>query len=294
KLKVNEPLIGRASKDRTVPRWLGQTGNHRIRVRGGRLIRQPLAGSRAVCSKKRLSVLRETSRCKTCSPSSTALRSGLRRCDRSSAESSRCRNWRSCGRAGTAPLRPYFPPPKAGRAFGTYVWRAGLDLQSPAIQWGSSGVPMKREGPLEMGSPECMQAGAANECEKRRECEQRRCKGDVGRSVTNASSAFIKGGYLVSKPEEILHHNSTNEWLPAAHRASVSSGDLPGQGGHMTLYVIRGDSVTAHGSAPAIVSQGELVVQSIDDIEASGLSKVELTAIWNALPGTAKLAKFKD
>jgi hypothetical protein len=62
----------------------------------------------------------------------------------------------------------------------------------------------------------------------------------------------------------------------------------------MTLYVIRGDSVTAHSSAPAIFSQGELVVQSIEDIEASGRSKVELTAIWNALPGTAKLAKFKD
>jgi len=62
----------------------------------------------------------------------------------------------------------------------------------------------------------------------------------------------------------------------------------------MTLYVIRGEGVTAHSSAPAIVSQGELVVQSIEDIEASGLSKVELTAIWNALPGTAKLAKFKD
>ena len=62
----------------------------------------------------------------------------------------------------------------------------------------------------------------------------------------------------------------------------------------MTLYVIRGDSVTAHSSAPAIVSPGKLVVQSIGDIEASGLSKAELTAIWNALPGTTKLAKFKD
>ena len=62
----------------------------------------------------------------------------------------------------------------------------------------------------------------------------------------------------------------------------------------MALYVIRGDSVTAHSSAPAIVSQGELAVQSIKDIEASGLSKAELTAIWNALPGTTKLAKFKD
>ena len=62
----------------------------------------------------------------------------------------------------------------------------------------------------------------------------------------------------------------------------------------MTLYVIRGDSVTAHASPPATISEGQLVVQSIEDIEASGLSKAELTAIWNALPGATKLAKFKD
>jgi hypothetical protein len=36
------------------------------------------------------------------------------------------------------------------------------------------------------------------------------------------------------------------------------------------------------------------VVQSIADIEASGLSKAKLTAIWNALPDATKLAKFKD
>ncbi len=62
----------------------------------------------------------------------------------------------------------------------------------------------------------------------------------------------------------------------------------------MTHYVIRGDSVTAHASPPATISESELVVQSIEDIEASGLSKAELTAIWNALPGATKLAKFKD
>lgn len=62
----------------------------------------------------------------------------------------------------------------------------------------------------------------------------------------------------------------------------------------MTLYVIRGDSVTAHASLPATISAGELLVQSLEDIEASGLSKAELTAIWNALPGATKLAKFKD
>jgi hypothetical protein len=62
----------------------------------------------------------------------------------------------------------------------------------------------------------------------------------------------------------------------------------------MTLYVIRGDSVTAHASPPATISEGELLVQSIEDIEASGLSKAELTSIWNVLPGATKLAKFKD
>src|SRR5258708_19737669 len=62
----------------------------------------------------------------------------------------------------------------------------------------------------------------------------------------------------------------------------------------MMLYVIRGDSVTAHASPPAIISEDELVVQSIEDIDASGLSKAKLTAIWNALPGATKLAKFKD
>jgi hypothetical protein len=62
----------------------------------------------------------------------------------------------------------------------------------------------------------------------------------------------------------------------------------------MTLYVIRGDSVTAQISPPASISEGELLAQSIEDIEASGLSKAELTAIWNALPGATKLAKFRD
>src|SRR3954467_1597946 len=62
----------------------------------------------------------------------------------------------------------------------------------------------------------------------------------------------------------------------------------------MTLYVIRGEGVTAHSAPPETISDGELVAQSIEDLEASGLSKAELTAIWNALPGATKLAKFKD
>jgi len=82
--------------------------------------------------------------------------------------------------------------------------------------------------------------------------------------------------------------------LGAEQSVSVGRATCPGMEDTMTLYVIRGDSVTAHASLPATISEGERVVQSIEDIEASGLSKAELTTIWNALPGATKLAKFKD
>lgn len=62
----------------------------------------------------------------------------------------------------------------------------------------------------------------------------------------------------------------------------------------MTLYIIRGETVSAHAAAPAASSEGELLVQSPEDIEASALSKSQLAAIWNALPGVASIAKFKD
>src|SRR4051812_38635999 len=43
---------------------------------------------------------------------------------------------------------------------------------------------------------------------------------------------YIMKGVDFLNTIEILHHNSTKEWLSAAPGASVSSGDLPGQGGH--------------------------------------------------------------
>ena len=62
----------------------------------------------------------------------------------------------------------------------------------------------------------------------------------------------------------------------------------------MTLYIIRGDRVTAYASAPARVSADELRVRSAKELEASGLSNAQLAAIWNALPGTTPITKFKD
>jgi hypothetical protein len=62
----------------------------------------------------------------------------------------------------------------------------------------------------------------------------------------------------------------------------------------MTLYIIRGDAVTAYASAPARASEDKLRVRSAKEIETSGLSNAQMAAIWNALPGTAPVTKFKD
>jgi hypothetical protein len=62
----------------------------------------------------------------------------------------------------------------------------------------------------------------------------------------------------------------------------------------MTLYIIRGDTVTAYASAPIRVSEDELRVRSAKEVEASKLTNSQMAAIWNALPGTTPVAKFKD
>lgn len=62
----------------------------------------------------------------------------------------------------------------------------------------------------------------------------------------------------------------------------------------MTLFIIRGDTVAALASPPTTVSEGELMVQSIEDLEASNFTKAQLTAIWNALPDAAPVTRFQD
>ena len=62
----------------------------------------------------------------------------------------------------------------------------------------------------------------------------------------------------------------------------------------MTLYMIRGATVTAYASPPARGSEDELRVRAAKEIEASRLTNAQMAAIWNALPGTAPVAKFKD
>jgi hypothetical protein len=62
----------------------------------------------------------------------------------------------------------------------------------------------------------------------------------------------------------------------------------------MTLYIIRGDTVTAYASAPDRASEDELRVRSAKEFETSRMSNAQMAAIWNALPGTTPVAKFKD
>jgi Protein of unknown function (DUF3489) len=62
----------------------------------------------------------------------------------------------------------------------------------------------------------------------------------------------------------------------------------------MTVYIICGGVVTARSSAPAKGAEGEVVVGSAGEIAASALSLGQLAAVWNALPGTTAIGKFKD
>src|SRR5712671_2945644 len=62
----------------------------------------------------------------------------------------------------------------------------------------------------------------------------------------------------------------------------------------MTIYMIRGETVTAHAAAPAKPPKGSLTIRSADDIASSDLPASRLVAIWNALPGAPPVIKFKD
>jgi Protein of unknown function (DUF3489) len=62
----------------------------------------------------------------------------------------------------------------------------------------------------------------------------------------------------------------------------------------MTLYIIRGETVSAHAASPSVTPEDAVLVRSAADIATSALTKAQLLAIWNALPGASPIAKFKD
>lgn len=62
----------------------------------------------------------------------------------------------------------------------------------------------------------------------------------------------------------------------------------------MTVYIICSDQVTGRASAPATVTSGEIVVGSAEDLAGGRLSLARMVAVWNLLPGTTAISKFKD
>lgn len=62
----------------------------------------------------------------------------------------------------------------------------------------------------------------------------------------------------------------------------------------MTVYMIRGETVTAYTSAPDRIAEQELLIASAEQLETSALSTADMVAIWNALPGINPVKKSKD
>src|SRR4051794_38681717 len=72
------------------------------------------------------------------------------------------------------------------------------------------------------------------------------------------------------------------------------SGIMPEEENTMTVFVIPGEADTAYRSIPNLLSEGDIVIGSAEDIAASGLSLARLVAIWNALPSTTAISKLQD
>jgi hypothetical protein len=60
----------------------------------------------------------------------------------------------------------------------------------------------------------------------------------------------------------------------------------------MPVYVICGDKVAAFETAPATPGPADVVIGSAAELLNSALTANRFVAIWNALPGVAKVAKF--
>ncbi len=62
----------------------------------------------------------------------------------------------------------------------------------------------------------------------------------------------------------------------------------------MRIYIIGNDGITLCREPPAVVSEGEIVVASNEELHASRLSGKQLLALWNALPDVEKRRKVGD
>src|ERR1700730_14379794 len=62
----------------------------------------------------------------------------------------------------------------------------------------------------------------------------------------------------------------------------------------MRIYIIGNDGIILCREPPAVVSEGEIVVASNEELHAARLSGKRLLALWNALPDVEKRRKVGE
>src|SRR5689334_1971968 len=62
----------------------------------------------------------------------------------------------------------------------------------------------------------------------------------------------------------------------------------------MRIYIIGNDGITLCRERPVAVNEGEIVVESTEELHAARLSGKRLLALWNALPDVEKRKKVGD
>lgn len=62
----------------------------------------------------------------------------------------------------------------------------------------------------------------------------------------------------------------------------------------MTAYIIRDCTVTAVAEAPTTLAEDEILIGAVEAIEASNLTRGQMAAIWNRLPGKSPITRFQD
>jgi hypothetical protein len=62
----------------------------------------------------------------------------------------------------------------------------------------------------------------------------------------------------------------------------------------MPIYIIAGTKVTASSALPVNLPEGSIAVRSVEELQKAALSGADLAALWNAMPGTIRIAKFAN
>ena len=62
----------------------------------------------------------------------------------------------------------------------------------------------------------------------------------------------------------------------------------------MRVYIINASDLIVSREAPAEPSEDEIIVGSLEELRAARLSGKRLLALWNGLPGVARLSKVGD